>query len=259
MKIALRLLAVVVHLLAGAVQVALLYPFLGLPARRGLKRRWSRQFLTRLGIRIVADADRFAECTDGLLVCNHVSFVDIFVINALSPAGFVAKAEIADWPLVGWLCRHTETVFIARGSRRAAHQTQRQMVDSLRAGHRLAIFPEGTTSIGDGVLPFHGALFQAAIDANVAVHSLALAYFDEHGRRSLAPAYVGDLTLVDCLRAVLGERGLEVRVTRCATHVPPHADRRHLAHHAHGEVARGLRQLGTRATQPDCNAEAMHR
>lgn len=263
------MLLVGIHLLQGAAQAALFFPLIALPAQRRLKRRWSRRLLARLGVRLAADEAALARCASGLLVCNHVSFIDIFVINAVLPSGFVAKADVAGWPLIGWLCRRSETVFLARGNRRAAHQTQQRMVEQLLGGARLAIFPEGTTTAGDRVLPFHGALFQAAIDAAVPVHCLALRYQDRHGEHCLAPAYVGNTSLLDCLRGVLGEAGIEARLTLCATHPPPLPDRRHLAHQAHTDVTRGLRQLGQPtahrpdapttglgAMQPRCNAEA---
>lgn len=236
----LRLLPVGLHLLYGALQVALLFRFADAARRRRLKRIWSRQMLTLLGIRVEA-ADDLAALGSGLLVGNHISFIDIFVINALLPAAFVAKSEVADWPLIGWLARHNDTVFIARGSRQAAQLTREHMRDALGAGSRLAIFPEGTTSAGDRLLPFHAALFQGAIDAAVPVHALALSYHDSGGARSTAPAYIDELSLLDCLLSVLAAGGLTARVSLAASFAPPLADRRHLAHHAHHAVAVALR------------------
>ncbi|MBI5109269.1 MAG: 1-acyl-sn-glycerol-3-phosphate acyltransferase [Rhodocyclales bacterium] len=178
---------------------------------------------------------------NGLLVANHVSFVDIFAINALLPAGFVAKSDVAGWPLIGWMSRHNDTVFIERGSRKAAHHTQQQMLSILASGRRLAIFPEGTTTAGEGVLPFHGALFQAAIDAGASVTALAIEYVDAKGCLTAAPAYIGDVSLLDCLLNIIGSNGIRVRITLAARFAPPLQDRRRLAHHAHQAVAAALR------------------
>jgi 1-acyl-sn-glycerol-3-phosphate acyltransferase len=96
----------------------------------------------------------------GAYVANHVSWLDIFVLNAGKPLYFVAKSEVAGWPGIGWLARGTGTVFIARDKRQAAAQT-RLFEDRLRAGHRLLFFPEGTSTDGRRVLPFKSTLFQA--------------------------------------------------------------------------------------------------
>ena len=238
--VGLRLLLVGLHLIYGTLLVALLFRLADASQRQRLKRRWSRQLLTRLGIRVEADADSLARIEAGLLVANHISFLDIFVINALLPCGFVAKSDVARWPLIGWLSRHTDTVFIERGSRKAAHRTHQQMLAALGAENRLAIFPEGTTTAGDRLLPFHAALFQSAIDTAVPVHAIALSYHRADGARSLAPAYIDDISLMDCLISVLQAGGLVARVSLAASFAPPLPDRRHLAHRAHQAVASAL-------------------
>jgi 1-acyl-sn-glycerol-3-phosphate acyltransferase len=234
-----RLLLVGLHLLSGAFQAAVLFRLGGAPWRQRLKRAWSRQLLALLGIRI-EPGDDLASVEGGLLVGNHISFIDIFVINALLPCAFVAKSEVGQWPLIGWLSRQSDTVFIERGSRKAAHHTHQQMRQAFDTGRRLAIFPEGTTTAGDTLLPFHAALFQSAIDAAVPVHAVALCYRDASGVRSEAPAYIGDIGLIDCLISVLQAGGLSARLSLAASFVPPLPDRRHLAHRAHQAVAAAL-------------------
>lgn len=248
--IRLRLLPIGCHLLSGALQVALLFPLGGSTGRQRLKRAWSRQLLALLGIRIEAAAGALAGIENGLLVCNHISFIDIFVLNALLPSGFVAKSDVARWPLIGWLARHNDTAFIERGSRKAAHDTQRNMLAAFGAGKRLVVFPEGTTTAGDRLLPFHAALFQSAIDAAVPVHAIALRYRGNDGLRSTAPAYIDDISLLDCLTTVLEARDLTAHVTLAARFEPPLADRRHLAHRAHQAVAAALAHPERCATFP---------
>jgi 1-acyl-sn-glycerol-3-phosphate acyltransferase len=245
-----RLALVGLHLLYGAFQVAVLFPFCSAGWKQRLKRRWSRQLVTLLGIRVASANESLAGMDHGLLVANHVSFIDIFVINAVLPCAFVAKSEVAQWPLIGWLAGHADTIFIQRGSRKAAHRTHQQMVEALGAGRRLAIFPEGTTTAGDRLLPFHAALFQSAIDAAVPVHALALSYHAANGERSTAPAYIDDVSLTDCLLSVLQAGGLEARVTLAGQFVPPLTDRRHLAHRAHHAVATALAHEAGHAPAP---------
>lgn len=244
----LRLLFIGLHVLSGALQVALLFPLGGNAARQFLKRAWSRHLLALLGIRIEAVDGGLGGIEQGLLVCNHISFIDIFVLNALLPSGFVAKSDVARWPLIGWLCSHNDTMYIERGSRRAAHNTHQNMLAVFGAGKRLVVFPEGTTTTGDHLLPFHAALFQSAIEAAVPVHALALSYHGADGLRCRAPAYIDDISLVSCMMNVLRTRQLVARVALADSFAPPLAQRRPLAHAAHHAVATAL------ATRPDFGA-----
>ena len=254
----LRLVRVGLHLLYGSVQTAILFPFADNALRDDLKRRWSRQLLRLLLIDLAPPGAGVMQIQSGLLVANHISFIDIFAINALIPCGFVAKSDVAGWPLIGWLSRRNDTVFIERGKPKAAHLTQRRMVEVLSAGRRLAVFPEGTTTAGERVLPFHGALFQGAIDSAAPVHCIVIEYVDCSGRHTHAPAYVGELSLLDCLHNIIESSGIEVRITLAASFSPPLPDRRHLAHRAHQAVSNALHGGGSGAPpQPPGNAPAI--
>lgn len=96
----------------------------------------------------------------GAVVANHASWLDIFVLNAALPVTFVAKAEVAGWPGIGWLARAVGTVFIRRDRREASAQSA-LFENHLLSGRRLLFFPEGTSSDGKRVLPFNSTLFQA--------------------------------------------------------------------------------------------------
>ena len=168
---------------------------------------------------------------------NHISWLDIYVINALVPAAFVAKDDVKGWPLIGWLCEHTETIFIERGSRAAAQRTRETMTGCLRAGAHVAVFPEGTTTGGDRVLPFHAALFQSAIDAGVPVVPLALHYVDRQGNPSRAPAYDGDITLWQSMRTIVRADGIAVDLRVLELLESRTAERRQLSARCHYAIA----------------------
>ena len=238
----LQLFRVALHLAWGGLQTALVFPFADIGRRDRMKQHWSRELLNLLRIEIDAADPALESLEGGLLVANHVSFIDIFVINALLPSGFVAKSDVATWPLIGWLSRHNETVFIERGNRKAAHQTQKHMLDVLERGRRLTLFPEGTTTLGTSVLPFHGALFQSAVDAAVPVHALVIRYVDANGMASTAPAYIGDTSLLDCLLNILGSGGVRARLQLAESFLPPLAERRQLAHRSHQAIASRLQR-----------------
>ncbi|MDP2751013.1 MAG: lysophospholipid acyltransferase family protein [Rhodocyclaceae bacterium] len=207
--------------------VHLLRIVMGLALGKSQKAAWSRQLLTCLGVRLQVTGVPLA---GGLLVANHISWLDIFAINSVAPSVFVAKSEVRTWPVMGWICERTETFFMERGSRAAVAQMKECMVSSLQQGKRLCVFPEGTTSLGKSVLPFHGALFQSAIDAHVPVMPVVIAY------SSQASAYVGDMTLWQSLLSVVAARRLTVHVYFLPA-MEAEGDRRHLAHRAHTAIS----------------------
>jgi 1-acyl-sn-glycerol-3-phosphate acyltransferase len=139
-----------------------------------------------------------------LLLSNHVSWLDIFAIDALAPASFVAKAEIAGWPLAGTLVARAGTVFIERGKRHAVHAVIRDLAARMGQGLRGAVFPEGTTSDGTRLLPFHGNLAQAALDAGVPMVPIGLRYIDPDGEPSHAALFIGDTTFLQSIWRITG-------------------------------------------------------
>jgi 1-acyl-sn-glycerol-3-phosphate acyltransferase len=216
------------HLVAGALSAALVYNAASLPGRRRLRQRWSAKMLAILGIRLEVEGEPIVP--GSMLVANHISWVDIFVINAVAPAAFVSKADVRGWPLIGWLAARNETVFLRRGSRGHAKIVNGEIAGILAEGGCVAVFPEGTTTDGSHVLHFHAALLQPALDAGHSVQPVALSYLGADGRRSYAPAYDGEVSLGQCLAAMVAEREITARV-RLAPALAAHAatDRRTLA------------------------------
>lgn len=147
-----------------------------------------------------------------LLVANHVSWIDIYVINAALPAAFVSKAEVRNWPLIGWLAAKNDTVFLQRGSRGHARVINAQVADILGQGKHVAVFPEGTTTDGCSLLHFHAALIQPALAAGRPVLPVAISYWETNGQRSLAPRYDGDISLGQCTAAILQRKRLIARL-----------------------------------------------
>lgn len=202
---------VIVHLLGGLIWIAIAFPFFSLARRRWVRNRWSRELLQYFSFTLKVDGTLPTEA--GLIAANHVSWIDIFAVNALTPVAFVSKDDVINWPIIGTLARHNETIFLQRGSRGHAHTIGRDMAKRLESGNWLAVFPEGTTTDGTHLHPFHGALLQPAIDADVPVTPVALSYEDTQGNRSLLPAYAGDTTLWESFCAILSARQLVIRLT----------------------------------------------
>jgi 1-acyl-sn-glycerol-3-phosphate acyltransferase len=136
-----------------------------------------------------------------LFVANHMSWLDIFVINAWQPAVFVSKAEVKRWPVLGPLVTGAGTLYIEREKRRDALKVVHEMAEVMKRGRSAAAFPEGTTGWGDALMPFHANLLQAAVVAQVPVQPLALRYLDGRTRKpTRTPAWVGEMSLVQSLQ-----------------------------------------------------------
>jgi 1-acyl-sn-glycerol-3-phosphate acyltransferase len=240
-KLAWRIARLVLHLVQGLATCALVFPWASDSLRERLIQRWSARLLGICRVRLerAAGADTLAHA---LIVANHISWLDIFVINAVHPCRFVAKAEIRAWPVVGWLVAQAGTVFIARGNRRDLRHIFKGLVEALGRRRRVAFFPEGTTGTQGALLPFHANLFEAAIDAAVPVQPVALAYVDERGAWHPAVDYTGETTFVDSVVHILGGEPVVARLACLAPIPAAGSHRRELAQAAHDAIAARLGQ-----------------
>jgi len=196
----------------GFLAVLFLYPLINKERQRAVKKAWSHQMLKACGIDFKVDAspEGLLEPRPGeLVVMNHISFIDILALDALRPVHFIAKSEIRAWPVIGTLCQRTGTIFIERGKRHAVHDVLKTMASELSQGEVVSFFPEGTTSDGKQLLPFHANLFEAAVRSAAPVRPVVISYLQD-GQFTTIPAFIDDLSLVDCALAVFRARGLSV-------------------------------------------------
>jgi 1-acyl-sn-glycerol-3-phosphate acyltransferase len=239
MLLALRLVRVFLHVLQGVATCAVVFPWIGSARRNGHVARWSRKLLAICRVQVELGAGAPA-LEHAMIVANHVSWLDIFVINSLLPSRFVAKSEIRDWPVLGWLVAQAGTVFIARGSRRDLRHIFKGLVASLQQGERVAFFPEGTTAAQGSLLPFHANLFEAAVDAHVPVQPYALRYVDEQGALHPAADFIGEMTFAQSMVAILSGPPMRARLTCLAPMEASGAHRRELAEAAQTAIAGAL-------------------
>lgn len=236
----LRLARASLHLLRGLATALMVFPWLSTTARDARKRRWSRKLLSILSVSVReknAPERLFDRC---MLVLNHISWLDIFVINARSPATFIAKSEIRNWPVVGWLCTLVGTLYIERGKPHAARQASRAIVAELERGVLIAIFPEGTTTFGRSLEPFHAALFQPALDAAATLQPIALRYLDAAGRHTDAAGYVGETSFLETVWAIVSARHIVADLNLLAPVSVRHQTRRSLAEKTEAAIAAAL-------------------
>ncbi|MCU1641141.1 MAG: 1-acylglycerol-3-phosphate O-acyltransferase [Nocardia sp.] len=163
-----------------------------------------------------------------LMVAGHIGWTDIFALSAVEPMGFVARADMVDWPLVGDIARLVRVIPIERERLRALPGVVNHIAERLAAGERVGLFPEGTTWCGRARGRLRPALFQAAIDTGTPVQPIRLRYLDAHGQVSTVPGFVGIDTMGDSVRRVLRSRGIVAEIVLQPLELPG-TDRRELA------------------------------
>jgi len=208
-----KLARALLHILTGFFTILLLFPRLS-PEQRQLRTQvWSLAMLRCISIQLIVKGN---PALNGplLMVANHMSWLDITALHAARFCRFVSKADIKKWPFIGMLASGIGTLFIERESRRDAMRVVHHMTQSLRSGDVLGVFPEGTTSDGAGLLPFHANLIQAAIAADAPIQPVALQFIDTTtGQRSTAPCYVGDDTLAESVWRTLTTPNIAVMIS----------------------------------------------
>ncbi|MDP3125114.1 MAG: lysophospholipid acyltransferase family protein [Thiobacillus sp.] len=226
------------HLVLGVTLAALVFPLCRTALRDRIIMAWARQLLRVLGIRLQAGPPP-ALPNGALLVCNHVSWLDIYLIYAARRVHFVSKAEVRAWPVAGWLAHKTGTLFIERGRRADTKRINAEMRLLLQSGAWVAVFPEGTTSDGRGLRRFLPSLLQPAVELNCPIVPAALRYRTLAGEYSAAPAYIDDLSMWQSLMKIVSEPGIFAEL-QFGEPIQPSGHRRELAAQAEAATARLL-------------------
>ena len=206
---------------------------------------WCRRIMMALGLQCEIDGPVPSAGLRGLaLVANHLSYLDILVMSATRPFVMVSKCEVRSWPLLGWITAQAGTIYVeradVRGGQRQTHaEVNAMMAAAFRSGLPVLFYPEGTTTSGDGVLPFRRGLFNSVVKDRVPVKTAALTYEMEASNAGCTIAedvcFVGDAQFGPHLFKALGLKGLKVRV-RFGTDEVQGEDRFALACHARDQV-----------------------
>lgn len=209
-----RAVGLVLHVLRGLATIMLRFPHFTQMQRQTAVQHWASGVLQHCGIRLQIHGTPALPTADcGMLrVANHISWLDIVALHATGFCRFVSKDEVRRWFVLGTLATRAGTLYIQRGKRRDTVRILQTIAQALRAGDIITIFPEGTTSNGLDVLPFHSNLLQAPIDAPAHVQPIALRFVDSHNQPSAAISYIDDDTLLDSIWRVLCDNGITVHV-----------------------------------------------
>ena len=255
-----RLTRALVHVLRGLRVMRREFGRLTPEQTQWLVRQWSLRMLDILGVTLVVEG-QVPSHGPLLLVSNHISWLDILVLNAVRPTRFVSKAGVRRWPVLGTLVTGAGTLYLERESRRDAMRVVHQVADRLRAGDLVSFFPEGTTGDGRRLLPFHANLLQAAIAASVPALPLALRYVDRQtGSFNGAPLFVGETTLLTSLWNTVRDTQVQAWVVFGDPQRAQGRERRVWAADLRQEVARlgGLGESVDRAVDLPSEAAAAH-
>ena len=226
---------IVAHVLKGALILICIFPFAQEATKKRHIQTWSRRLIKLFNVKLkVINAHYLPKSGGYLIAANHISWIDIASIQSFLPCRFVAKSEVADWPVFGWMARHTGTLFIRRDNKRHGKEVAKQL-EELLLKEPICIFPEGTSTAGDRVLPFKTNLFESAAQTHVPTVPMAIRYRNAHQEYSDATAFIGDMTLIDSITKMLRAKTITVELI-FAPSPATDLDRRDLAEYCEAQV-----------------------
>jgi 1-acyl-sn-glycerol-3-phosphate acyltransferase len=221
-----KLLRACLHLLHGMWTIWRHFPKASRLEKSAHIKLWATRFLSIVGVDLEISGTP-VQSGPMLVVANHISWLDILAMLAMQPVHFVSKAEVKSWPVVGWLATNVGTLYIERSSRKDALRMVQAVAQDLQAGHIVCVFPEGTTTDGTTLLPFHANLIQAALEASSPAQAVSLDFINAaSGTRSEAVVYVGDDTLLTSVWRILRAPRMTARLVYAAPQVSGGLDRR---------------------------------
>jgi 1-acyl-sn-glycerol-3-phosphate acyltransferase len=231
-----RAFAVLFFSLCALIENAVTIPFLTrtkrLRARTVWLHRWSRFACRVLGIRVTTDGSMPQA---GLLVCNHLSYLDIVALSSINPCTFVAKRDVAAWPLFGWLARAAGTIFVDRENRFSSPAVVDCVQEAINNGSVVVLFAEGTSSDGSTVLPFKSALLESAVQLHCPVAAAAISYALDYGSVADEVCYWRDMTLLPHLLNLFFKREIRSSCSFSPPKIRP-GNRKQIAHKLRNEV-----------------------
>ena len=226
------------HAAFAAVVLRAVYPRISHARRQALLQWWSAKLLRILNVSPLVEGhapgtgDRAA-----MIAANHVSWLDIFLISSIRPTRFIAKSEVREWGIVGWIADHAGTLFIRRDQWRDTARINDTVRAILADGHCVGLFPEGITTEGDTLLRFHSSLFEPAVANDARVHPAAIRYERSDGTLCREISFRGDRTFMESLSLIISEPRVVARIVFAPTVEPGGTHRREVARAAENRVA----------------------
>ena len=175
---------------------------------------WSSRLLQIFNVKTIINKDlkKMLSKKNYLIVSNHISWLDIFAINSICPVIFVSKYSVSKWPFIGWLAKATDTIFIDRNKISKIKETTIKIENYLETKGSIFMFPEGTSTDGQSLLPFKSNLFQSAINTNSDILPIGIQYQNKKKFTS-APSYIGDMSLIDSVLNLIKLDSIDAKIT----------------------------------------------
>jgi len=241
-----KLLRLAIEFIRGGFLLRRQFPQLQQHERLEAIQSWARRVLQILEVEVVCNKLAPANFA-GLVVANHVSWLDVLVIQSLMPGIFVAKSEVRRWPLIGAMAQACQTIFVDRASARSAHAMVDSTVAAFGQQTTVVAFPEGTSSDGAEVGSFHANIFEGAIRSRTDVQPLTLRYLDtDTGMPATAAIFTGDMSLLSSLRQVLGTSTIRTQVHMGSLIAAHGHSRKSLSQQAHRSIQSRLPTSNTK-------------
>jgi len=230
-----KIILTLIHLVIGILCIVF-FPIINRESRRNLIKLWSLLLLKIFKINLIVNNDlkTILAKKNYLIVSNHISWLDIFVINSAYPVTFVAKHSISKWPILNWLVKASETIFIDRKKITKIKETSKEIEDYLESKGSICIFPEGTSTDGSRLLDFKSNLLQTAINKDIEILPVAIQYLHDNKFCS-APAYYNDLSLFDSIINLIKLDNIVAKLT-ILPEIKSSFDRKVLANKAYAKI-----------------------
>jgi 1-acyl-sn-glycerol-3-phosphate acyltransferase len=229
------------HAAVAAILLRTVYPRISHARRRRLLRWWSAKLLRILNITPqVQGPAPGAGARGAMIAANHISWIDIFLISSVRPTCFIAKSEVLEWGVAGWIAQQAGTLFVRRDQWRDTARVSTIVGTALAEGQCVGLFPEGVTTEGDTLLKFHTALFQPAVANDARVHPAAIRYERSDGSLCREISFRGERTFMESLRLIIEEPSVVARISFAEPIETGGAHRRDVARVTRRQVAQLL-------------------
>ncbi|HEX4779424.1 MAG TPA: lysophospholipid acyltransferase family protein [Usitatibacter sp.] len=239
------------HAALAVLLLRAVYPRLAPHRRRALLGWWSAKLLRILNVRPrIEGHPPHSHERGAMIAANHVSWLDIFLVAGVHPTRFIAKSEIRQWGLMGWIAERAGTLFIRRDQLRDTARINAVVHDALAGGDCVGLFPEGITTEGDELRKFHSALFEAAVANEAHVHPAAIRYERGDGSLCREASFRGERTFFQSLSLIIAEPAIVARIGFAPTVETAGAHRRDVAAQCEARIASLLGLSPSRGKAP---------
>lgn len=240
-----RLFGIAFCLLYGMLEMFFLFPLYSKQRKLRAIQIWSHCVLASCGMKLKTYGTLPERGRGQMMICNHISWLDIMAINAAFPGRFVAKDDVAKWPVIGYLATQAQTVYVARKKGTGGNGEKiRHVTEALQNGDTVTLFPEGTSTEGHEILPFKTSFFQAPYDAGTPLIPVLCRYPNPDGS-SPNPhmAYYGDISLWSSIRSVISQHRSMVEL-HFLEPLPASPERQETAREIHRRLSEKQKELG---------------